>query len=402
MQKHQGFLGRRTTRRILRDVLAASLWLYAIFKLTVFDFDVYLLQHYAPSLFWLINYKFVLLLVLISAYWLAVGNKSFFWTLFFLATYPFYLIFWRLGRLLFRNWFLTFSVVGYVASFLRSLKINFMTFTLFCLGTLLVIVGDRPLLIYLGMLLLGLYLILHFSRRFFYAFVPSRAIVLPRKALITFLAGTRQAVVLPADVRSTAVDLFTPQQKNQWETNLQLFVLQSRATIYAVSKLRQFQESRLISLYFILGLLFTLFITVVLFAVLNFGVQTMDPRAFSDASPRGLLFFLYYSLNNILTHSIPDFYPLSVLSRFLNTAEIVSGFLILVILVLMYTNVQSDKAKAEIDALIGTLEQQASEIEDFISKEFAVDLQQAVEVINKLPNSFIKLFYHLSSLRSKP
>ena len=401
MKENNKSNARKRTTKILRDVFALFLWSYAIVKLFVLDFDVYLIQRYTPSFSWLVHFKFALFLTLVSIYWLTVGNKNFFKMALFLALFPFYLLFWRIGRLVFRNWFATLAATGYVGSFLKSLKFNFVTFTLFFVATLLVIASGQRGFIILGMALLGVYLIIHFSRRFYYAFVPSKALIFPRQGFIWFLGEIKKQFALPQEIKSTAIERFRPDQKSKWETHLQLLLLANRGTTFIASKLRKFQESRLIILYFIFGLLFTFLATVALFAIVNLGLHKIDPRAFSDASPKGILFFLYYSLNTILTNSVADFYPISPVSRLLNTAEIFMGFVIIVILFFMYTNIKGDKAKTEMDSLVTSLEKQGSELEIFINQEFSMDITQAMAEVEKLPGNFIKIIYYFTSRKTK-
>ncbi len=382
-----------------RDVFAFFLWAYAIIKLFVFDFDVYLIQTHIPNLWWLIKFKFVILVVLISIYWLTVGDKRFLKALLFLGLFPFYLLLWRIGRLVFRNWFTAFAVVGYVGSFLKTLKYNFLGFTLFCAASLLVLITDQPYLIILGIILLTFYLILHFSKRIFYAFVPSKAMVFPRDGIVKILTLTKEQFALPPEIKSTAIERFTTEQKSKWELNLQLLLLANRATTFTASKLREFQESRLIILYFIFGLLFTFFISVILFGVANLGLQKLDQAAFSSPIPRNIFFFVYYSFNTILTNGIADFYPISAYARLLNSAEVFFGIFIIVILFFMFTNIKSEKAKSEMDSLINAMNQQSLELESFINQEFSMDIERAITEVKKLPGYIVKIISYFTSMR---
>jgi hypothetical protein len=383
-------------RKILRESFCAFLWLYAIVKLFVFDFDVYLAQSYFPSLSWVVNFKFFFLLVLVSVYWLAVGDKNFFKSIGFLLVYPFFFLLWRIPRLLFKDWVSAVTAMGFLASFLKSIKINFIAFTVFSVGTILGLFAQNEYVLILSIVILISFIVFHFSRRFYSAFSPSKALAFPRDGLIKLLDGARTQFALPQELKSTAIDKFTPEQKNKWATNLQFLLIINRASTFIAAKLKQFQESRIVFLYFLIGLLFSLFLTVVVFGVANLALQRLDPSHFSDHELKGLIFFIYYSFNTLVTNSIADFYPISDFARFLNTAEVFFGILTLVILVLVYTSVKSERTKSEVDSIIVTLNRQGHELEKFINQEFSIDIERAITEIQKLPSNLIKVIYYFT------
>lgn len=175
-----------------------------------------------------------------------------------------------------------------------------------------------------------------------------------------------------------------------------MLLLFNRASTFIAAKLKEFQESRIVFLYFLLGLLFSLIFTVLVFALANFALDKLDPIHFSDHSPRGFVFFIYYSFNTIVTNGIADFYPVSGIARLLNTAEVFFGILTLVILVTVYTNVKSERTRSEVDSIISTLDKQGDELEKFINQEFSMDIDQAIAEIQKLPSNFIKIIYYFT------
>lgn len=385
------------TSKALRDIFCSLIWIYVIIKLFVFDFDVYLFQTYLPKQTWLVDFKFVVLLLIISIYWLTVGNKKFYLAIAFLLFFPIYFLVWRVGRLIFRNWFAAFAAISYVSSFLQSFKFGFITFTIFVTASVLILASNNPILLILGMALLFSVLVAHFSRRVKYAFVPSKALVFPRKGYVSLIETVLKQYRLPPAIKSTSMEKLTTDQRNTRATNLQFMVIANRATTFIASKLKEFQESKLILLYFILGLLFTLFLTVVLFALINLGLHKIEPLAFSSSSPRGFLFFLYYSFNTILTNGIADFYPVTSIARLLNSFELLFAFLIIVILFFVYTNIKNDKAKEEMANLVQALTKQGDEIEELIHQEFDTNVSRAIEEIEKLPSSMIKIIYFFTT-----
>jgi hypothetical protein len=384
-------------KKILGELFAFGLWIYIVIKLFVFDFDVYLIDTYFPSLSWLVYFKFLLFLVLTMVYWISVGDKNFFKAFAFILFYPFIVLFWRIPQLFIGNWFAIIGAIGFGISFYRSLKRNYITFTLVVLSSVLIIITNKPIFLISSIIVLSSILLFHFSRRLFYSFVPSKALFLPKQAALTLLERTKNNLKLPEELRTTTIDKYTEEQKNKWSYTLQTMLLVNRVSYYVASKLRELQERRLVILYFIFGLLFSFFLTVLVFALNNYALQKIDATAFSDPSQKGLLFFIYYSFSTIINSAITDFYPLSAFARVFHLSEVFMGVFLLVILFFVYTNVKSDKTKAEVEDLISTLASQGKEIEVLINHEFSMDINQAIDIVEQLPGSLLRLFYFITT-----
>lgn len=390
-----------TIRVLLREAFAFALWAYLVVKIFVFDFDVYFVETYLPSVSWLVRFKFFLFLVLTAIYWLSVGDKNFLKSLGFILAYPFIVLFWRMPKLFVGNWFAVLAGVGFGVSFFKSFKRNFLIFTVIALSTVLVIFTEDPLLLASAIVALSLFLVVHFLRRFYLSFVPSKALFLPKQATLELIEKSKNNLRLPEDLRSTAVEKFNAEQHQKWSMSLQTLLILNRFSHFAASKLREFQESRLVILYFLFGLIFSFFLTVFIFALNNYALHKLDPTAFSDPSEKNLFYFLYYSLNTILSGNIADFYPISTIARLLSTAELVFGFFLLVVLFFVFTNVKSDKTKAEVDSLISVLDSQGKELETVITQDFSMDLQAAIQVVEALPGSLLKIFYLITTTRKQ-
>ena len=82
--------------RALREAIAIILWAFIAIKVIVFDVDVFIFEKYMPSLRWTLNYRFFVLLVLISVVLIGMGRKDFrrFWA--YVICYPCILFFWRI------------------------------------------------------------------------------------------------------------------------------------------------------------------------------------------------------------------------------------------------------------------------------------------------------------------
>lgn len=89
---------------IIKEIVTVIIWIYFVIKIAVFDVDVYLIDKYAPSLLWLLDFKFFLLLGVIIIAWIVLGKKEFPIFFIYIIGYPFIVLCWKIPKLLFRNW----------------------------------------------------------------------------------------------------------------------------------------------------------------------------------------------------------------------------------------------------------------------------------------------------------
>ena len=125
----------KTVLKAVREIIAISVWVFGAVKLFVFDIDIFLIQRFFPNYAWVINYKFFILITLLSIIWLTTKNKQILlWSL-FIIFYPIIFIFWRIPVFLFKrqSWNLVFAVIDSIILFFKSFKRVFVTTSFYLL-----------------------------------------------------------------------------------------------------------------------------------------------------------------------------------------------------------------------------------------------------------------------------
>src|ERR1017187_10492354 len=113
----------------LREITAILLWSLALTKLILFDFDVYLIQRFAPGQSWLLTFKFLIFAVAIAVLLLVSGYRSLIKLAAYVAGYPLILIFWRLPRVCFKRWPLVIAFAPALYPSLKRLRSTFILYT---------------------------------------------------------------------------------------------------------------------------------------------------------------------------------------------------------------------------------------------------------------------------------
>ena len=144
--------------KVVREISAIALWLFIFIKVIVLDIDVYLFEKYAPSFRWILDYRFFGLLILLSAILIAVSKKPFRLFLVYVTLYPCIIMFWRIPKLIFRNWALTIAFAPAIYEVISSFRFRFVFITIVSLFALCIILSSSPYLLFPAMVFLGLYL----------------------------------------------------------------------------------------------------------------------------------------------------------------------------------------------------------------------------------------------------
>ena len=158
----------------IREIISVFFWVYLIAKLFVFDFDVFLIQRFAPQWQWLIYGKFFVFIGTIAFVWLFTKNSQIARWLLYITFYPLILC-CRIIYLLLkkRSWLLIIGVVNFIVSLFRFAKYRFIVFALSTIAFALIFFSNNYVVIDTLIVSLLFFLTMAFIRHFYYAFRPS-------------------------------------------------------------------------------------------------------------------------------------------------------------------------------------------------------------------------------------
>jgi len=379
------------------EIISIFFWTYIITKFFVIDFDVIIIYKYFPKLNWLIKYKFFVLLVIICFFVIFFKGTNLLKYFAFILIYPFFLLFWRIPKLLLRtkNWICVFAALEIIISFFKRLKFNFAIFTFVIISALLILTTSSSYTLIPAITILFLFLINYFINRFKYAFNPFRNLTIQSETLAKIWNAMQEKFSLPKteeNIIETKYLIENPQYVN----NLQIILIINKMCYFLISKLRNFKHSKVSVFYSIFNIIISVIVTIIIFGFINFALYKLNPDSFYNPNLDSFISFLYYSLNTIFTNGIHDFYPTGNIARLFNSIEIVFGFLILMILYFLLTTIFRERHNEQIDNAIITMKSQAAAIEKFMEKEYKLTPNQALDEIEKIKGSMLKIIYYFT------
>lgn len=396
-------LGSGRAYRAVREVVALLFWIYAISKTFFFDLDHWLLSQYAPSLRWVVDYRFVWYLLILAVLVLIASRLGAIGLILYVAFYPFVLVFWRLPRLLIRlkSWTLALAVLGGIVALARSYKVTIVALACLVLGTVLVgshiraFIGVGLVLLFAD--LLGVY------AKAISASLRSSLDVFSSSALDKAWAFIRQPFTVDEKVRCMSVEAMTEGQLQAWTNSLQVAVIYNRACYFMASRLRDVRRSRLLAVVYMLRVLVLFGLNLWVFSFLNLALSRLSPGSFSAAGSPGLFDFVWYTFNALFGNGVAELAPVSSAARVLFMVSLAfQGLILLVVVVFFVTVVQSGRDDERMDEIVREVRTRAEMLEGELGSQFGMSVEQAVETLQSLKAGAIGLIYFFSpELRPK-
>jgi len=386
-------------KNFAREILAITFWIYVVVKLFIFDIDLFLVNIVIPQYAWVLDFKFFILISIITIAWAATKNKNLVLWFLYITFYPIVILFWRIPYILFKqkSWLLAFASINAAISFLSGIKYTFIMGTCFLVPMALIYSFSDAKVLWPSISAMFIVLIVTYIHRFISVFRPSAAFEVHKNIFSGVRKHGAKAFSIDDDIRALPVQSLTEKQLERWTTNLQSAVLFNRVCLFAARKLEEFQTSGInVVSSVVMVLLLTIF-TVVAFAGIHYGLYKIDAGFFRMSVPGDLFIFFYYSFNNLVFNSIGEVVPISPVSQSAAMIESFCALFLVVIFTSVLLSVRSQRYGEELKGLIGQIEREGKWMEGFIRDEYKVKgVGEAIEQLERLKAGLIKLIYQLS------
>jgi len=337
-------------------------------------------------------YKFFLIVAGLAAAWLILGGKYTRKIFIYFGAYPFIVLFWRLPKLLFKNWATLLLFAPAIETLISKFKWRFIMASFAMLAVLGISLFTKPLPLVLGMIVLGAYISLHYLFRIRVAYNPNSlfaniAPVMGR--LWQHSIDTFKAAAQPSEKAET------PEYRSKQIQNLKNLYLNNLLWSYLATRLRLAVSSRRTDLYFILALIYTSILTVIVFGFEYWALYKLSPSSFSSAGPIRIWEFFLLSFNAILHTQFTTLSATSGPALLLANLELGAGLLIGLFFVFVLLTSQRERYRQDLNTIGDQLTRSAREIETFLARELGLNLIEVeVKIIEADPtfSSTLKSF----------
>ena len=385
--------------RTIRELVAVVVWVSAILKLFVFDVDRVLLERIAPTLGWLVSFRFFVIIGCVGLACLVFKKKTLaIWSLYLLC-YPLIILFWRVPYFLWKqkSWNLVVALVDVIAGTVRSLKYNVIAFAVYLISVGIILNGNARVLVWLAVGAVVAVTLASYVRRFIQIFRRSAIYELYRKIFSKFRASEMKSLSVEENLRCLPRERMTGAQLQTWTTGLQNAVLINRVCLFSARRLRDYQNSGLNYVAFCFAFLFLTILTVLSFACANYGVYQIMASDLAVVGHPTFFTFFYYSFANQIARSIAEITPTRPITQLLLMLQFFCSLLVAFVFVALLVSARRQRLSHELGKVVEGLEAEGHTMEEFISTHYQMaTIADAISALQQVKAGLINLIYHLS------
>lgn len=385
--------------KIVKEVLAILFWIYVLVKLFAFDIDIFLISKFLPEYAWVLNLKFFVLIGGLALVWLVTKNKYILsWSL-YVFFYPAIIFLWKIPFFIFKqkSWILAFAFINSIISFFKSVKYSFITSAFFLVSLAIIFNFSNKKLLWFATAVILTFLFVTYVHRFILVFKPSSVFQFHIKIFSGIRKHGISSFALDESIKNLPVASLDQKQMEKWTTNLQMSVLFNRVCLFAAKKLRDYQNSGLNIVSYVLTILMLVALTIFSFAAINFGLFKINSGLFGYSVEPNFFTFFYYSFNNLLFNSIKEIVPILPISQTVSMLESFFALFLVAIFVSLLLSVRSQRHAEELNEVIKGIEGQGKDMEGFIKDEYKINsIDDAMAELEKLKAGMAKFIYKIT------
>ena len=270
-------------------------------------------------------------------------------------------------------------------------------FTIFVVSIAIIFAFSYEKLLWFAVVAILIILIVIYANRFILVFKPSSIYQIHIKLFTAIRKYGTPSFSINDKIRNLPLESLDQTQMQQWTTTLQTSVIFNRICLFAASKLKNYQNSRLNIVSSVLIILFLIAITIVSFSSINYGLYKINRDFFTVVSMPTFFTFFYYSFNNLLFNSIREVVPSTPISQGVSMTESFFALFLIVIFVSLLLSVRSQRHTEELSIVTNEIYEQGKAMEQFIKDEYKFDsIEAAIAALERFKADSVNFIYQIS------
>lgn len=366
--------------KIFKKLSYLFVWLILLLEIFKFNIVKNLYLEIVPPSIYKYFPEYLLVTILLFVFIIIVLifriKKIISWLIGFLI-YPLYLLVWILFKICFLP---LFNLALKIISFTKTIGCSFISFLLFAFSFYTIYFYiSVSCLVKMAMVALFSALILFYLKTFHQIYKPPT----PFRTIQSLFSSLWENLLIHKFSKNIkewkALDPSGKDyQEKKKETFKQLWICNRFAILFTKIFTDEFKEKikgrRLLVGSFIWTVSFALFSTIITFAFEYYALENMYPNSISGISS----FFdsFYLSFTTIFTMSSGNIIPISDLARLFTLLEVFFGFIIVILLFLIFTTVTMATYEKELATISEKLIKLRKDIEGFIEKEYEKKIEE--------------------------
>ena len=353
----------------------------------------------------MVEYKLLVFLAASALIMYFVPRRRFWSWATYILLYPFTRFLLALvlaGYILFKlkSWTLLFSVLNLIFAILNSFKINFLLYVAALIATFTILISHSHVNLISAAVVLVVVTIALVARRLVAAFQPSPIFNAYVRFLTWVMDYARRKVIKPVSLRGVDVSQYSVTEFQKRYGNLSTAILLSETCGFLQAKFKSYSNSGMAVATYLLALAMLFGLVTLFLALANFGIYRADPTAFKISGSHHFFDFVYYTLGAMTSQRSGEVLPISLGAKLVSMLEIGLGWLFAAGTFLsLYLAIRRGREDEAVEVAVARLKREEQQMNEFVEKEFALPLDEALAVLDKVHDGLLKFISMLRAAR---
>lgn len=363
---------RRTGWRRVLDVFASVVWSFVVVKLFIGDLDRVMLEAIAPQAIWILDFRWLLVLVLAALLLLLFNSRRLGLSLAYVIGFPLVLLGWKLPKFLIkkRSSLLVVGLAGIVTSIGARARPFIIALAIACLSGFMISSAEMPWVV-AGTIGMALTLIWWLTITAF-DLLRSTAFIRSQKKFINWALQRRIIDKIPTPTLPNRITIqsWTVEDAKKFRDSAGYRVLLTHVLRFWAECLDQYRKGPSV---IVLNMMVAVGLTIqviLAFSFINLGVYTLTPGQFSSDINPSWWTFVYYSAVGAYFGEIGALAPVG---GFAIVSKLANGLFGVAVVGTAITsismNYRSVRTEADGEDVIRTLTGKAAEIREVSSQQ---------------------------------
>lgn len=369
---------------IVADFVAAIGWVYAICKVFVGDVDRWVVENVSPSLIWIVDFRFFIVLTAVTVLALVLRRwTAALWFAYFMF-WPLIFVFFKVPRFFYkrRSWTLVIGAFQLIWASARSVRFSIFLFSATAFSLLVLAIGRGTWLLY-GVVVVS---VACWSALLVRAAVsaprPSRFVGAQQRMLCTLLDSKAVSGFTMPDqaMVSTVVDKYDKTQSDAVIQRASVGVIVYGTGHAWAKELERYRRSGFAILFTGLSVVVLVLQALFFFTLANLALHAADPDQFAtDGEPPGVSAFARYTFSAISTGEIDAVQARGGIATFLSIyAGMSAAVLVLVLVVAVIFGVRQSREDEASRRAVEKIRERSDAFAKRFSEEYAEPVEKTI------------------------
>lgn len=370
------------TTFLVADVLGILLWLGIFVQLFFYDWFL------SVRLF-LDNYGinsgliFPIILFFVAILWLLFRNKNFFLTLIYVLFFPCVVIFWKIPKIIFKNWRFVIVFLPLFSFLLANAKVRFFTFSLSVLSLFVIYFSNDVIVLYACSGYIVFYIVRHFVELIKMVFIKTTVF---SNVSENIRENIDETINVEKFSPPNSIDLSPEEYKSKYAEGILTQLSISVFFYFLGNKLRDLSNSFIMDILYIFIVTRTFLLLFLNFSFLYYALYKIDPNNFSVEELSNLSDFLVLGLSIQIKGGFSTITPISKISNSVLIFQMLCLFAWVIHIAFIIFSTMRDKYRSDLSSLVDHIEETSKKSERLLLETYETTLKKLLtELINTQP-----------------